>query len=69
MTRRIIIHTERIIPSDEYLQEWFEEMEKTEIPPYVLSCLKESGKASWETRDGIYQVTTTYRIVRDNNEQ
>lgn len=60
--KKIIIHTERIIPDEEYLQDWFIEMKKSEIPTSVLEQLKESGDAVWETKDGPHKVTTMYRI-------
>ena len=60
---KIIIHTERIIPDEEYLKDWFVEMERqTDIPVSVLARLKQSGSATWETKDSPHIVTTTYEI-------
>jgi hypothetical protein len=61
---KIIIHTERIVPNEEYLNDWFIEMEKrTDIPVSVLRRLKESGRSTWETKYGPNIVTTKYKIV------
>ena len=60
--KKIIINTERIIPDNTYLNEWFDAMEETDVPRAVLSLLRESGHATWATIDGQNQVTTTYEI-------
>ena len=62
--KKLIIHTERIIPSEKYLKDWFIAMaENTDIPDSVLMELKEYGLATWETKLSKDIVSTTYKIV------
>jgi hypothetical protein len=57
---KIIIHTERIIPNDDYLKDWFESMRNTAIPRDLLNQLRETNQATWES----HNCKTTYEIEK-----
>lgn len=61
--KKMVIHTERILPDETYLNEWMEEMSKTAIPMEVLGDILKTGKGTWKTNDGANIVQTAYEIT------